>query len=400
MSRSSVLVLGVYHQTLAVMRSLHRAGFAVILGRGPGLCPERFSTACDETWVHPPFGDGGFSAALRTCLDTRADIGFVFPVGEESALAIAGIAWLRTSDVELVMVEPNLLRACIDKPTANMLAHDAGLTVPASAVVRSRQELCAAAQTTGFPLIVKGLSAVKPVFGRKAYLVHDAAQFECVFSRWPEGHEELLLQAYVEGPLEACDFVAQAGRVVGYFEAASVRTDMPDDTGFAVDFLSKPVTPDVLAACRQFCAATRYEGPGLLQFVRSNRDGKLYFIENNPRLSAGIAQAVLCGQDIPLLAMRVSAARRSRGSIRCFDERNAYRAGVRTHWLYRDLKGIINRRSELTRADLRDRLRAMVASCLQAENHMVWQWRDPVPSMMLYGDLFLRLAKALVQRAA
>jgi predicted ATP-grasp superfamily ATP-dependent carboligase len=400
MSRNSVLVLGVYHQTLAVMRSLHRAGFAVILGRGPGFCPERFSTACDATWVHPPLTDPGFSAALEAYLGTRRDIEFVFPVGEESALAIAGLAWLQGSHAALVMVEPALLRACIDKPTANTLARQAGLTVPASAVVRSRPELCEAAQAAGFPLIVKPLTATRPVFGRKAYLVNNAAQFECVFSRWPEGHRELLVQAYVEGPLEACDFVAQAGRVVGYFEAASVRTDMPDDTGFAVDFLSKPVSPDVLAACRRFCAATGYEGPGLLQFIRSKRDGDLYFIENNPRLSAGIAQPVLCGQDIPLLAMRVAAARRSGEYIPCFDERNPYRAGVRTHWLYRDLKGILNRRGELTAADLRARLRAMIASCLQAENHMVWQWRDPVPSVVLYTDLFVRLAKALVQRAA
>ena len=242
-------------------------------------------------------------------------------------------------------------------------------------------------------MIVKGLTSKRAVFGRKAFLLNDAALLERAFERWPEGHEELLVQAYVEGPLEACDYAAQAGRVVSYFQASSVRTDMPDGTGFAVDFRSDPVSPDLLESCRQFCAATGYDGPGLLQMIRSNRDGRLWFVENNPRLSAGIAQAVLCGQDVPLMALRIALARRSGERIPDFDPQTGYRPGVRTHWLLRDLQGILARRSELTAAEILQRLRQLLGSLSAADSHMVWRWRDPLPSLLLYAQLIRGLRR-------
>lgn len=392
MPRSTVLVLGVYHQTLAVIRSLHRAGFRVVLGRGTARSVEEFSNCCDGTWIHPPFDAPGFRAELEAYLDRHPEVGFVFPIGEEVALAVACMNGIRARDLAVVMVEPSLLHACLNKPLANRVASRAGLKVPCSGIVRSVPDLLCAARSIGFPVIVKPLTSRRPVFGRKAYLLRDQAELESVFTDWPEVHAELMVQAYVEGPLEACDFVAQSGRVVGYFEAASVRTDMADGTGFAVDFLSTPVKPDVLGECRRFCAATRYDGPGLLQFIRSNRDGRLYFVENNPRLSAGIAQPVMCGQDMPLLALRVAAAHRSGDALPDFDELASYTTGMRTHWLYRDVQAIVNRRGGLAAADIPGRLKALAISLLRADNHMVWQWRDPLPSVVLYARLFRQLA--------
>lgn len=398
MTRSSVLILGVYYQTLAVMRSLHDAGFEVILGRGPGRCVEESSASCDGVWIHPPFESPEFGVALESYLDSRPGIRFLFPVGEEVSLAVAGLERIHNRDIALIMVEPSLLRSCLNKPCANEIAARAGLIVPASKVVRSLADLTRAAQGIGFPVIVKPLTSKRPIFKRKAYLVRNREEFESVFVEWPDAHAELLVQAYIEGPLKACDFVAQSGRVVGYFEAASVRTDMPDGTGFAVDFLSRPVSPDVLEHCRRFCAATGYDGPGLLQFIRSDRDGALYFVENNPRLSAGIAQPVMCGQDMPLLSLRVAAARRAGERIESFDEKAPYIAGVRTHWLYRDLQGILYRRTERTVPEIVGRIRALLSSLLRADNHMVWRWRDPKPSIVLYARLVRSVLRALRSR--
>lgn len=393
MPPSPVLVLGVYHQTLAVMRSLHDAGFGVILGVGAGWCPERYSTACATTWRHPRFDDAAFRTALLRFVQEYPGLTAVFPVGEDSALAVADALSGYADAPPVAMVEPDLLRRCRDKQQANRLAELAGLPVPASQVVRSVAELVGAAERIGFPVIVKGLTSKRSVLGRKAYLLPDAAALERAFERWPEGHEELLVQAYVEGPLEACDYAAQVGRVVSYFQASSVRTDMPDGTGYAVDFRSDPVSPDLLESCRRFCAATDYDGPGLLQMIRSTRDGRLWFVENNPRLSAGIAQAVLCGQDVPLVALRIALARRSGERLADFDPRSGYLAGVRTHWLLRDLQGILDRRSELTATEILQRLRQLVGSLAAADTHMVWRWRDPLPSLLLCAQLVRRLRR-------
>jgi predicted ATP-grasp superfamily ATP-dependent carboligase len=345
MSRPAVLVLGIHSQTLAVMRSLHAAGYAVILGRGSGRCPEQFSNACESSWVHPSFAVPAFGPAFERFLQERPEITCVFPVGTDDALAVAATGPLdhRARDdsraaprVVVATVTPQLLRACHYKPDGNDLAAAAGLAVPRGVVVHSLAELEAAVASIGYPVVVKPVSSGTPLFGRKAWRLRSRAELAAAFGHWPLQRERLLVQAYVEGSLVACDYVAQNGRVVGYFETASVRADPADGTCHSVEYPSRPISPDVLAACRGFCRTTAYDGPGTLQFVRSGRDHRLYFMENDPRHSAGIAQAVRCGQDLPHLALRVGAARRTGEQLAEFRERDAYRVGVRTYALHRD----------------------------------------------------------------
>ncbi len=390
-----VLVLDQVAQTLAVVRSLGRAGYRVILGRGRAQTESERSRYCAEVWPHPPVDDPHFEPALRACLDAHPDVRAVFPVGEAGAAAVAGIGWLAARGIAVAAVRHDLLSGCRDKRAAHALAVAAGLHVPETRSIHDVEGLCAFARDVGFPVIVKPIRSNTKLFGRKAYIVHDAEERAARFGVWPSGHDELLVQRYVQGPLEQCDYLAVAGEVTCVYQAHAIRTDKPDGTGFAVDFLSDPIDADVLAACRAFAAAHAYTGPGLLQLVRSSRDGRLYFIENNPRLAAGIAQPVKCGLDIPLLLLQ--AAMRATAT----DSRSAaanggvlpYRTGQRTHWLSRDLHGYLEMRGELSAAERRRWLRAMVESSVRAHAHMTWDARDPVPSLVIYRRVLSRMLR-------
>ena len=75
MPLGSVLVLQHCRQTIAVMRSLSRAGYRVILGASNARAPAEFSRHCHEVWRHPPFDDlPVFERALMSFLDSRPDI--------------------------------------------------------------------------------------------------------------------------------------------------------------------------------------------------------------------------------------------------------------------------------------------------------------------------------------
>ena len=248
-------------------------------------------------------------------------------------------------------------------------------------------------------MIVKPIRSTAKLFGRKAYILHTEAELRARFTTWPIDHDELVVQRYITGPLEQCDFVAVRGDVVAFFQAHAVRTDRPDGTGFAVDFLSDPPDEGVLAACRAFARAHDYTGPGLLQLVRSTEDGHLYFIENNPRLSAGIAQAVRCGLDMPYLMLQAASRLPPMGRTTPTSVL-PYRVGHRTHWLSRDLAGYLDSRRELDATERCRWRRAIITSLARADDHMTWDLRDPAPSFWIYGRLLSRVLRAGTSDAA
>jgi hypothetical protein len=52
----------------------------------------------------------------------------------------------------------------------------------------------------------------------------------------------------------------------------------------------------------------------------------------------------------------------------------------------------------LTWAERRDWLAAMMRSLLRADDHMTWDWRDPLPTVFLYAQFVRRLWQGLGRR--
>ena len=394
-----MLVLDQVAQTLAVVRSLGRAGYHVVVGRSRGRTEVESSRYCDEVWCHPVVTDTvSFGAALSRFLDERADIDAVFPVGEASAAALCSLPGILARNIDFAMVPPATFEACRDKSRATLMAREAGISVPETRTVGSVAELQAFVASVGFPVIVKPIRSIAKLFGRKAYIVGSAEELRVTFNTWPAEHDALLVQRYVEGALEQCDFIAASGVLVAYFQAHALRTDMLDGTGFAVDFLSDPIADDVMAACRKFVRQHNYSGAGLMQLIRSSDDGNLYFIENNPRLAAGIAQSMICGLDFPLLTLQATSRLHTFVPKDVMDTVQPYRAHNRTHWLQRDINGWLGARTVLSAAERRRWLNALFWSLVRADNHMTWDWQDPLPSVSIYRNLLRRLAVGVLGR--
>jgi biotin carboxylase len=381
----SVLVLDDFPQTLAVVRSLARAGYGIIVGRGSERTLAERSRFCDEVWQHPDLVEPErFRDALVAFVRSRADVQTVFPVAEPSITQLLAIPELAASGVTVVTPGAAYFDRCLNKRAANRLAEECGLLVPETRFPTSVSELVRDCQDIGFPLIAKPVRSSRPLFGRKACILNDQTELESLFTDWPTEHRELLVQTYVQGTLEAADFVAANGRLVGYCEAHSVRTTVPDGTGMAVEFRSIPPSTDALAATRAFVQGTGYTGPGLIQYMRSAATGDLYFIENNPRLSAGIADSIAWGQDMPLLALEAAAG----AELPEFNaDTEPYRYHAYVHWLQRDVQGFFDHWSDTTGIEKLGWLRDMVRSLVRARQDVIWQWSDPVPGVLTYGRL-------------
>ncbi|MEH6558937.1 MAG: ATP-grasp domain-containing protein [Oceanicoccus sp.] len=399
MQTDSVLLIELGREALAVARSLGRAGFHVIVGNSGTTSIVESSRYCHEVWRHPPIENCVIlESALVMFLDSRPDIRFIFPVGERAPVAISSMRKILERDVILVMVHSPLLEECLNKTKANDMAMGLDFNVPKFSEVQSLHEIQTFIDEAGFPIIVKPCRSSKKIFGRKAYILSSQEELETVFSAWPIYHRRLIVQQYIQGNVEACDFVASSGKLLGYMETLSIRTDKPDGTGFAIDFYSIPVSPDVYLACRVFVQTYRYSGAGLIQFIRSKDDNKLYFVEINPRLSAGISHPIACGQDFPLLTLQAFSVEIGDEFPEFADLDTPYNIHQRAHWLQGDIEGLLAERRNLS---LKGKLMwffKIAISFVRADSHMNWQLTDPLPSFKLYFRLIFRVCKRLASQ--
>ena len=374
----SIVTLGDHPQTLAVVRSLGRAGYRVIVGRDQKASIAESSRHCAETWQFDSLYDENFATALIEKLRTREDVRCLFPIGEHAIARINRLRACVPAHVAIAAVPDPVFHGCVDKQATHLMASQAGIRVPDGCVVDCHRDLVRAAINIGFPVIVKTVCSEALVLGRKAYLVRSEDEFRTVFREWPGPAEQLLVQQFIEGERLGCDFVAQAGRIVAYYQGGAIRTDMPDGTGFAVSFES--VEPDAATfdALERFVRTHHYSGPGLLQCIRCAGTDELYFLEINPRLSAGVAEAVHAGLDLPLISVH-AAGDDTLDTIANHRDRR-YRLGSRTHWLERDALGFSRHFRQLDWSARWHWLTALASDVVGNHGHVNWQWRDPLPS--------------------
>ena len=295
-----------------------------------------------------------FGVSLSALLETRSDIRWIFPIAEVSVRLMLRLSELIPQNVQVAMVPQRQFLTCTDKHQSNMLANRAGIRYPESRVVSNLRELAAARDAIGCPVVVKSDKTVDRVFGRKAYIVRTEAEFNAVFQHWPVEHDTLMVQKYIVGVVVGCDFVARSGTLVAYCAGCSVRTDMLDGTGYGVEFLTKAPSEDLVADTKAFVRTHDYSGPGIIQFVREEATGKLFFLENNPRLSAGVADSIGAGIDLPVLALQSLDTKLDLTLEEFSAEGKPYKIGWYTHWLSRDIEGYVNQRQELSRVERRN----------------------------------------------
>ena len=394
MPEPAVLVLENVHQTLPIVRSLGRARVRVVLGVATDRPNDaRWSRYVTERWAHPPIREfDRFAAALKTFCQTRDDIQAIFPSGEQ--LRKTALIHNYRFPVPVVGVQDDVFVACRDKVQANELARRAGLRVPITRRVDNLADLKTAVTDIGLPVILKPYGEQYTVAGNKATILKAPGDLDAAFPTWPEANASLLVQEYISGPVESADFVARQGQVVGYCEATSVRTDNPDGTGFGVMFKSQAPSGDLLQATRRFAETSAYDGPGIIQFIRCEQSGALYFLENNPRLSAGVATSIQWGQDIPLFAVENTLPQLNAHSRARFDEAaNPYEYDSLCYWFQRDVTAYLAKRKRLTAAE-RGRWASDIRSSLRQANYdVVWEKGDPLPALAMMGGQVLRKAK-------
>ena len=288
-----VIILNLFHSGLGIARQLAGSGVRVVGFSAHPRIYGNFSRLC-EVWSSPNSQEEPKQLAnflLRAASDLPGAV--IFPTRDADLLFLDRFR----SDLEpfykLAIPPTRVLFRVLDKSAVAETAAAAGILVPRTAVVREGSQLQSAAQTVGYPCVLKPVSSVhwrqgnnwKRLGARKAFRVANFADLQREYERISAVRSEMLLQEWIPGATDQIlvwgGYLCPQGEPPTYFTARKiVQSPAEFGTGCVVE---SDLIPDLLEPSVRLCRALGYQGIADIEFKRDARDGKLKLIEINAR---------------------------------------------------------------------------------------------------------------------
>jgi len=383
----SVLVWGQKNrQALAIIRSLHRAGYVVIFAVSgwPGLAAK--SRYVQEVWRHPPFEDqpDQFLVALRALISERSDLRYIYPTDDREIDFLSRHRSDLPASASIVAPAPAITAACQDKVGMTEIITELGIPQAPYHVAHDVLEMTTAIEDLGYPCILRPTRPGRRLLGRKAHVCQQAPDCAPYTDEWPPGHDALLIQEFVIGQRNDVCFAAEFGRILSGFQVRPIRTNAADGTGLGCETVTVPLDENLLRWTQKIVRHFGYTGVGVCQFMIDQHARRYSFMELNPRLggcTTSLGAAV--GFDYPSLALNLANGTPVSGYALGFE----YRIGLRISSIHLDVSSLLQayRAKAIDSGEAAAWGRRAVSTFVRADIDTTWSWRDPVPG--LYGVL-------------
>jgi predicted ATP-grasp superfamily ATP-dependent carboligase len=354
----ALVVDAALRQALVCTRSLGRAGLAVGLLETRPAVPAFRSRWCAVNGVVPDYGphpDDFVEAVVERAQRHGARALFASHDGSIEVLRA------RRAEVErhvaLALADEPALAVAVAKDRTLALAAGLGIGIPRSVAVTGADDVRAAANELGFPLIVKpNRSWVHERTGSRlaCTLAVDLPEALRVVEQLVQVGGAPIVQEWLVGSREAVSLFRADGRVLARFAQVAHRMDPPLG-GSSVVRESIPLPPDITDAAERLVDACDLDGYSEVEF-RRDADGRPRLMEINPRLSASGEIAVRAGVDFPLLLYRWAVGEK-------LIPVGAFRTGVRMRWLGGDVRWLRRTLASQGRPDAEPALRAIGSFC-------------------------------------
>ena len=326
---------------LAVVRSLGRAGHAVIVG-APRLRSlagaSRF--ASERAALPDALKDPEAFAAAASDAVRRLECEFILPVTDASALAVlshvSGFAPAR-----VLMPTLESFQRLSDKGAVAEAASTVGVRVPRQVTARSGADVAglAASGAVAPPLVLKpSRSVAEGAAGRTKHGVRHAASWAeaaAVAGELPDGAFPLLIQERIVGEGTGVFVLLWEGRLVAAFMHRRIR-EKPPAGGVSVLCESAPLDSDLLPRSKALLDHFGWSGVAMVEYKRDAATGEAVLMEVNGRFWGSLQLAVDAGVDFPRLLLECALGR-SPAPV------TAYRVGVRNRWWWGDFDNLLTR---------------------------------------------------------
>lgn len=300
-----VLLLGGKENSLSITRHLGRHGIKVRVSGGAN-CWALHSRYCAEALPVP--GGTAQQAYWKTLLlgnDGRLNGHILWPLSDDAIEFVQANRNQLAARYMLGEGDAELQRAFLDKMQTLEIARAANVGAPQFWRMKTEDDIGTAAASIGFPAMVKPIESHKftRVFGRKLFIVEDAAALEDGVRRaWEHGIDVFAVEM-IPGPDSALSsyytYRTAAGRRLFDFTKSVIRR-WPVNRGNAC-FHRTGWDAETAAAGIRFFESAGLQGLGNIEFKRDPRDGQLKIIEVNARFTAAQELVRRAGYPIDLM---------------------------------------------------------------------------------------------------
>jgi predicted ATP-grasp superfamily ATP-dependent carboligase len=333
--RTVVVTDGEQRSTLAVVRSLGRIGYRVIVtSRSPRSLAgsSRYAAAVHE--VPSALAEpAAFAREIRR-ITSGASADLLVPMTEPAVLAITGDA---TAFAPAIIPFPRLhcfLRIS-DKVEVSDAAGRFGIRVPDQIVLHGPEELLTLPSWAAAGAVLKPGRSVNAGQKLSVSYIRQGEDPEAVIRSLPQSAFPLLVQQRITGPGAGVFLLRWNGRTIAAFGHRRIR-EKPPSGGVSVVRESVPVDDDLYRRSEKLLDHFDWNGVAMLEFKRDAVDGTPYLMEINGRFWGSLQLAVDAGVDFPAL-LAAAALGEDPSPVM------TYRTGVRSRWLMGDVDHLLAR---------------------------------------------------------
>ncbi len=391
-----ILVLdGNQNQAVAAVRSLAKAGHNVLVGDSTSWNKAGWSRSARSVFQYSAPQSEARSFVDQIAVLVAAEVRtLVMPMTEATTLALS-LHRDRIISAGGCMVLPaheQVLHA-FDKQQTTELARSLGITVPRTVVLTSTEEAQSAANSLDYPVVLKPRASEElgdkgnvRTGGRPRY-ASTPDEFLVAYADVSQRSSGVLVQQYVEGEGAGYFALMHHGELRAEFAHRRIRDVHPTGSGSAVRVSVQP-DPEIRRAGLAMLQALNWHGVAMVEFRR--QEGKCpVFMEVNGRFWNSLPLACYAGADFPALLAEMA----QHGDIK---PKLDYRVGVRCRWFLGDFRhllevwqgppkgypGVFPGRIETL---------AAVLTPVPGTYHDLFQWRDPLPELGDWLNLFRRV---------
>ena len=209
--------------------------------------------------------------------------------------------------------------------------------------------------------------------GLKAIPARNRSELLSQYDRVIKLDDRVIIQKTVLGPdenhLDYHALVQPDGKIRGEFVGQKLRLTPPH---FGMGCYVESIKSDeVTREGRRIINLLHFTGMANINFKRDERDGRLYFLELNPRFSFWTGLDVACGMDFPYYYLKTCLGE-------SFEVREEYTVGKRWVNLLRDIKGL-----KVYLKDESFSFGQWTRSILRPFTEAIFASDDPMPALVL-----------------
>ncbi|MCR4440820.1 MAG: ATP-grasp domain-containing protein [Peptococcaceae bacterium] len=323
MGKRVLLTDGQPRKTLAAVRSLGKKGLEVLAAETTRFAPALFSKYCKKALVYPDpknKQDQFFGWLVKTLRDYQCDV--CIPMDDATLKVIMDHKDELESICRFVLPPVESYRIAADKELSVLAAQRAGLLCPDTIAPGNLEELDDIANRLDFPVIIKPRNSSG---SRGICLAEEKKVFADTYLHVHRKYPYPIVQKYIFPTQKygLCLLFNKDSELRASYVYKPIRL-YPVDIGSST-IQESVYYPELIDLAMTFMKKLEWFGPIEFEFM-VDRQGRIYFIEVNPRLWASLNTAILAGVDFPWLLYRLAME----GDV---EEVHTYITGLMGRWL-------------------------------------------------------------------